>query len=339
MQAVRLRKYPRDARRLIVFLTPGADDVTGGILSICAHYGESVGLRPIHNSEVLLCTVPGEPILARYTKFENSNRIFLLSQVLSYFKQVESLTIHIPEYHINEFLAGLSRREYAALRRVKELHLNIMLQNIRYIDGQNIGALKALGRTTCTTAHERYSTREIRDRLGVPLHRLSVYVSPEQYCRAPYEDKEDLLIVSPDEHPLKKAILEEIAAKLPHLRIQIISGLTYEQYKRTICAAKWSLTFGEGLDGYFVEAVFSGAVSLAAYNEEFFTPDFKSLETVYDSYRSLKEHVVSDLRRLDEKQAYAGYQAREFSMVAKYYNITLYRSNLARFYRGDYTFP
>src|SRR6266852_4198044 len=68
--------------RLIVFLTPGYEYRSGGVISIASIYRESLALRHLHRSEVVLCIVPGEPLLTKYTWFENRNYILDLESVL-----------------------------------------------------------------------------------------------------------------------------------------------------------------------------------------------------------------------------------------------------------------
>jgi len=67
---------------------------------------------------------------------------------------------------------------------------------------------------------------------------------------------------------MKEAVLGELK-QVAGLSVQIIRNLTYDQYKSLVSRAKWALTFGEGLDGYFIEPVFSGAIAFAVYNEQF----------------------------------------------------------------------
>src|SRR5712671_377882 len=140
--------------------------------------------------------------------------------------------------------------------------------------------------------------------MGVPLHWLSVCVGPEYYPLSGYRDKEPLLIVSPDPQPLKEKVLHRIAQACPDLTIRIIENLSYGDYRKLARRAKWSLTFGEGLDGYFLEPVFSGGVSFAVFNDRFFTPPFSHLETLYQSWEALMEEMAADIKRLDEPVAY-----------------------------------
>ncbi|HEC88426.1 MAG TPA: hypothetical protein ENI52_03825 [Thermoplasmata archaeon] len=331
--------YSPNTNKLIVFLTPGYDIVNGGILSISSIYIESVKLKPIHGAQVVLCTVPNDPPLLKYTKFKNQNYIYRFSQILSYFQNLEYLMIHIPEYAVNRFLKNISPLEYTKFKKMKNIHFNIMLQNIKLLSSvEDIEKLKKFGKVTCTTAHEQYSSLETRKRLGVPLHKLSTYVSPEFYDRKSYTEKKDLMIVSPDAHPRKKEILNLIRKQLPGIDIKVIKNLTYEEYKTILSRAKWALTFGEGLDGYFVETIFSGGISFAVYNPEFFTEDFKHLLTVYNDFGTLIKNICSDIENLDNPKKYTTYQSEQYNICRKYYNYKKYIKNLELFYRGEYTY-
>lgn len=331
--------YSPAARRLIVFLTPGFDIVTGGILSASSIYRETKGVKNLHGAETVMCTMPGDPPLLKYTRFENQNYIYSLSQILSYFKDIEMLMIHIPECAVEQFLKNLTYSDYLRICRIRDVRLNIMLQNIdllspmKYVEG-----LKRLGRLTCTTAHDKYSTLELRKVLKIPLHKLSVYVSPEQYHRKSYGEKEDLIIVSPDAHIEKARVLSLLSAEFPRMKIQIIRDLTYENYKEVISRAKWALTFGEGLDSYFVETIFSGGISFSAYNQRFFTEDFKSLRTVYGNWDALIQNICSDIRQLDNEKTYTTYQEEQYDLCHKHYRYDEYLKNLRLFYTGEYTY-
>jgi len=199
--------------------------------------------------------------------------------------------------------------------------------------------LKRFGRVTATTAHEAYSNSATRQALGVTVHKLSVYFGPELYKRTAYQDKEPILVVSHDEHPLKEQVLQQVAHAHPKLEIRIVNNLSYEEYKALVSRAKWALTFGEGLDGYFAETIFSGGNSFAVFNERFFTPAFAALETVYPSWEVLLERMTVDLQRLDEAVAYHRCWRRAYDLLTGLYSTDQFRENLRAFYRGEYTFP
>ncbi|MEM4523328.1 MAG: hypothetical protein QW738_08975 [Nitrososphaeria archaeon] len=325
-------------RRVIVFLVPGYDIVNGGIMSIASLCSETKKLKHIHSSEVFLCTIPGDPLLLRYTKFKNDHFVFSLPLLLSYFNKLEKIMIHIPEYAVTRF-KEYWKREIERREPKFELHFNILLQNIKLLSSfEDIKALGRFGHVTCTTAHKQYTNSEIREKLGVPLHRFSVYISPEQYERRNFSEKKDIMVVSPDKSKYKKRILSSIKNGFSNLRIVIVKNIPYEKYKNLIAESKWVLTFGEGLDGYFVEGVFSGCIPFAVYNTDFFTPDFEDLPTIYPSYSIMVEKITKDLSILNNEKSFTAYNDILFNLCSKYYNYQEYLKNIERFYRGEYDF-
>jgi len=338
-QRALLRSYDPHLKRLIIFITPGWNEPRGGVRSIVSIYEETKKLHRLHQSKALLCTIADDELRLKYTWFKNRHYILQLADVMNYFSELEEMLIHVPECYIDRFVAMAKAELMDTLRRIPALRFNILLQNIDLIQDQDVEALKSLGPTTCTTAHQRYSTVETRASLGVPLHHLSVCGGAAQYRYVRYRKKEGLMIVSADEHPEKKRILDTIAANNPHLVVRVIQGIKYTEYLRLVGKAKWCLTFGEGLDHYFIETVFCGGVSFAVYNDRFFTPEFKTLETVYDNLQQLEEKISTDLLRLDHESVFVPYQKRQFEIVSNIYKHAEYCRNVGEFYRGNYSFP
>ena len=325
--------------RLVVFLTPGFELVSGGVISIANLYRESAALADVHHSKVVLCALPGDPFFLRYSWFANRNYILHLEHLLKFCGHLDYLQLHIPEYAVNQVVGWLADAAQPLMRNVRELHLNVMLQNIDLIQGQNVEGLKRFGKVTCTTAHEAYSNPSIRAGLGISLHRLGTCNGSELYTLAGYEKREQLLMVSSDPHPLRDEVLRQVSKQLPELKIKVIENLLYEDYVKLTRRAKWSLTFGEGLDGYFVDPVFSGGVSFAVFNDSYFTPAFAELENIYPSWEVLLNKLPEDLRRLDEPGAYNRCWRQTYDLLSSLYSTERFRNNLRMFYRGEYTFP
>jgi hypothetical protein len=340
-----IQQLDASAKKLIVFLVPGADretgtdKISGGVMSIVSLCEESADMKSIHQAEVVLCTLPNEYILFRHTQFKNHTDVFRFSQLRQYFKKAEEILFHLPEFTCSYFLEYINDSDRKWLQQLGKVHINILNQNIRLMPGADIiSKLKKLaGLVTITTAHQRYCNPQYREEYGIPLHKFSVWISPEKYAFTPYREKENLLVVSPDLHPAKQDILDKLLA-VPGLTVQVIQALTYEQYKATITRAKWALTFGEGLDGYIIEPIFSGAVGFAVYNEDFFTPDFKGMETIYPSHEELSRLMISDMERLDNEKDFTAYQQTQFTLCAKYYSHEQYQENIRDFYEEKYTF-
>lgn len=337
-RAVMTQAVGLGTKRLIVFLTPGFDSPNGGILSISWIYRESMALTDLHEAKVAICTVPGDPPLLKYTWFKNRDYLLDFEALLDRCAQLDYLLVHVPEYAINQ-VSDWIESNASRLQRIKDVHFNVLIQHIDIARGQDLRRLSRFGRVTGTTAHEAYSNAATREALGVTLHRLSCCNGPERYTLSSYEEKKPILMVSHDEHPLKNKVLADIESALPELKIQVIQNLTFEEYLDVARSAKWSLTFGEGLDSYFSDPVFSGGVSFAVFNERFFTPGFAKLETVYPSWDVLMDRITNDLQRLDEPVAYERCWRQAWNLLGDLYSTERFRENLRAFYRGEYTFP
>lgn len=340
-----IKSVDSSAKDLILFMVQGADFfagrdlISGGTISIVSLCEETSRLKDVNHSEVVMCTFPGERLLFQHTQFKNETPVFRYSQLPRHFKSVQRLLVHVPEFMVERFVTQLDQGKLAWLQQVAECHVNIMNQNIRLMPPPAVVARlrRKAKQVSITTAHRKYCTADVQQKYQVPLHLFSVWISPEKYFFKPYSEKENLMVVSPDFHPRKEEVLA-LLKNVPGLQIQIIQNLTYEAYKELISRAKWSLTFGEGLDGYFIEPVFSGAISLAIYNQEFFTPDFAPLRTVYASIDDLVNRVLSDLQELDTAERFTDYQQEEFARCADHYSHEQYIRQLTAFYRREYTF-
>ena len=326
-------------KRLIIFLTPGFDLRAGGVMAILSMMRETIALRHLHRAKVALCAVPGDdPNFVKYTWFDNDDYLLSLDGVLKGCGRLDYLQLHIPDYAVNLLLDWLTSAAGTLLKNIGEIHLNVLLFNIDNIQGQNVRGLLSFGKATCTTAHEAYSNLATRQAQGVPLHRLGCLYGPELFPRSGYHDKEPLLIVSHDGHPLKTEVLESIARAFPDLKIQIIHGLHYEEYRKLLRRAKWALTFGEGLDSYFGDTILSGGVAFAVFNDRYFTSEYAKLENVYPSWEVLMDRITTDLRRLDEPVAYDRCSQEGYDLLSAYCGTDRFRENLRLFYCGEYTF-
>jgi hypothetical protein len=90
------------------------------------------------------------------------------------------------------------------------------------------------------------------------------------------EAKKDLVPVAPDPSPYRERVLDLLAMAWPWPRVHAAQGIRFEEYLKLARSAKWSLTFGEGLDDDFTAVALGGGVGFAVYNEDFFAPEYRS---------------------------------------------------------------
>lgn len=342
-----LKLHPQGAKKLIVFVVPGADwfsgedKITGGILSIASIYHETLRLQEIHQAEVIMVTEPGGYLLFKHTKFENTIPVFRFEQLFSYFHKLKEVLFHVPEYLLPNFIAAAVKRQPSGLSAIKVVHVNILNQNIRLMpEPAVVDKVKEVASlVTQTTAHEKYTTAEVREKWGVPLHRFSVFGSPEKYKRLAFAEKENLLVISPDENPEKESVLNLVRESFEDYRQVVIRNMPYQVYLQTIGKAKFALTFGEGLDFYFLETVFSGGIGIAVYNEEFFPESWQNLPGIFSTYEDLQQNVPNFLKKaLESESAYKQIHEQQYRACSLLYSYKDYQENIRKFYLKEYLF-
>jgi hypothetical protein len=351
LREIQIRKYQKsetnklnsEATKLIVFFIPGAEyktgkeAISGGLISIVSLAEES---RKIFSNdlttEVVCCTYFGDHLLFKLTSFENSTPVFNYRLLTKYFKKASSIILHVPELFVEDFY----NYQLVNLRfDFQNIHVNILNQNINLMPkNQTIAKINDIFKqVTITTAHKKYCTSQFQELYNVPLHLLSVWISPEKYKRTDYREKKDLILFSPDNSDLTEKIIQLVNSKLPEFETRIINGLSYEEYKNLIREAKFVITTGEGLDAYFVEIYFSGGIGIAIKNEEFFDEKYLSLNEVLKEEELISNNLWKLISRLNNGEAYAIVNSSTSSLLLEDYSSENYHINLQKFYQGKYS--
>lgn len=327
-------------KNLIIFLIPPEKLVNGGIMSIFSICKVSRQFTDTHQADVALATYPGTKSYGRNDLFENDETIYAFDDIIAR-GAPESLLLHVPEYASYDICRKL-REDYADyLGNVKNLHINIMNQNILMMPGPADSAnwFTLTPNVTQTIAHFKTATQAIANTYDIPTHLLTTYLNPEDYAYSGYEDKEKLICLSPDITDEKEAIVATLRKELPDFTFLTVQNMTYEEYKETIKRSRFTITFGEGFDSYFLETFLTGGMGLAVYNEDFFPdPTFAQLKNTFSSYDDMAKHIVGTIKELDSKKAYEKVVAQNKQKIVDLYNFDRYAANLRRFYEGEYTY-
>lgn len=335
-----LESFDSNIKKLIIFLVPGWDGVNGGVMSICSLARVSKNLKSLHDAEVLIATIPKHSLFDKYSGFESSFDIYRFEQLFNYFTELEDLVLHIPENFVIDFLNNISSEDSRRIKEVNNLQINVMNQNIWLMpEVEHIDRLREItSNITITVAHQKYCTKKLRDKYKSTVHLFSTSNLTEYYYRK-YEDKENLLLTSIDEHPLKEQIVSKIKEEFPLLKVKKIENMNYEEYKNWISRAKWMITFGEGIDGYFCESIRSGAIPFAVYNADFFSNTFEGLVNVYESYKEMLNQIAYDIKHLDNPTSFKEHNDHLIALDKIEYNDEEYKKNICDYYLGEYTLP
>jgi hypothetical protein len=331
---------PASIKKLILFFVPGHEFISGGILSIFSLYRLSKSMEAIHGSRVLMCYFPGEAGADyKYRKFKNEAIIYPYEMIIDTCSNASEILLHIPCYAFSQIISRLGMHFFVDLQQRCSVRVNILNQGM-IPDIPRLMLLKeVVPNLTCTSAHSSYCTSKQRQDWGVPLHHLPAWFYPDDAPSRPFETKRDLMIVSPDQCPSREAILATIAAALPQLEIQVIQDMPFEKYIALEKEAKWSLTFGEGMDAYFFGTFLRGGVGFAVYNDFFFTADYQGFKTIYPSYNMLQQRIVDDIKSLDCKEKMETYNSHVRPLLNNNWGPQKTRMALESFYCGEYTLP
>ncbi|HUA13564.1 MAG TPA: hypothetical protein VL989_03635 [Candidatus Sulfotelmatobacter sp.] len=325
--------------KLIVFFVPPKKDVNGGIISIFSICKVSREFTDIHNSDVVISTFPSYKSYKTNDLFKNDEVIYSFDEIVDK-GPYESLQLHVPEYASKIIFDGI-RPYFDYLKSIPNLSINILNQNILMMNDplQIANWFMLTPSVTQTTAHDRYTTQKLADTYDLPTKHLSTFVDSSQYEKVPYDKKEKLIVLSPDESEKRDVIIKTLSQKLPDYKQVVIKNMPYEEYKKTIARAKFTLTFGEGFDGYYVEGFFSGGVTFAIYNDDFF-PDkeFSKFENTFSSDKDMLDSVVGRMAKLDNRQLYEKLNKLNLERINKLYSYDAYKQNIKNFYLKHYDF-
>lgn len=330
----------KSSRKTIVFLIPSENTANGGIMSIFSLCKMS---REIcKDANIVISTVPGKITYAQNNNFKNDEKIYRWSQIIENSKNVKEMIIHVPEYYADKFYKNMRIKDKCFLKTIKNLQINILNQNLDFMPSpekiQNL--YKLTDKITQTTAHKKYATQEVCNKWNIPTHWFSVFIDYKSYKNVSFENKERLIVISPDKNEYKENVLDLLQSKLEEYEIKTVQNMTFEEYMDLIAKAFVVITFGEGFDGYFTQPPRVKTVSFAVFNKTFFPDEsWLELKNVYKSYEDMLSNIVEDIKSL-EKSSETYYNICKIltDKRDKINGLDKFKGNLKRFYEKQYDF-
>lgn len=342
-QDLLLFKKLQETEHLIVFLVPEINTISGGIYSIFSIAKQSRKFKSIHKSDVIVMTIPNKnnKTYFRQTYFRNEEIVYRFDQLLQ-FRNLKTLTIHVPEFFSRDFYARISEKERSFIKNIPNTHINILNQNIVLMPkAQEFENLyKLTPNISQTVAHHSYASQEMANRYGLKTLLLPAYTDLSNYPKSGFEEKEDIIIYSPDEHPEKASILELLKKELPKYELIEIWDISFDEFMELVTRAKFGITFGEGFDGYLAQPIHQGGISFAVYNEDFF-PDksYLNFSNIFKSFDELKQNLVVTIKRLESsKQDYTELNQSFVSTMDALYSFEHYCDCIKNFYLGAFDY-
>jgi hypothetical protein len=296
--------FPRQvevAEKLMVLIVPEHDAMSGGIYSMFSIANQMKQMRSSHGYEVVLMTRPNEHGITHFRNswFKNSENVYRFQQ-LARCSKAKEIYIHLPEYASNTFMELLDDETKEYLLSVDNVAINLLNQNIELMpEKEEYQDLReAFGDLTQSVAHHSYSGQDIANHYQLPTLLVPAYTDLTPYPASDYKDKENLIIYSLDEAPYKKKVLANLKKNFPGFEFVEIRGMLFDDYMEYATKCKFSITFGEGFDGYLAQPIYQGGIGFSVYNEDFFPSEsFLGYENIF----STPEEMISDISGVMKK--------------------------------------
>lgn len=338
--------FPRSAEhseRLMVIVIPEHNSMSGGIYSMFSIASQMRKFKAHHGYEVLLVTRPNPKNITyfRQTNFRNSENVYRFEQLL-HCKELKKLYLHIPEYTCDIFHDLLSNEEKAWLSSLGKDHvfLNILNQNIELMpEPMRLDALYCISdHISQSVAHHAYFTEHHTNLYGIPSILLPAYTDLSQYSATSFDMKENLVIYSPDDAPHKEKTLSIIRKELPNLKLVEIKDISFEEYMELATACRFSISFGEGFDGYIAQPILMGGLGFTIYKKEFFpSEDFLEFDNIFIDEEDMINRIVPTIRHFQQNADI--YNKLNSELQEKYnalYNAEDYKERIRRLSLRDF---
>jgi hypothetical protein len=298
-----IRKDVENHNKFMIIVIPEHNEMSGGIYSFFSIARAAYQLRHEHDYKILIMTRPnrmGETYI-RQRNFRNYEDVLRFDQIVR-FAKAETVYLHIPEYAASHFVESLDESTLKFLRNVKKLYINVLNQKIEIMpDRYALEGVRALANElTQSVAHHAYFGQEYADKYGTPLLLLPAYTDLSPYEAVPPEEKDNLIIYSPDDADWKDTVIKKLRKNLPDYELREIRGIDFDTFMDLASRCRFAISFGEGFDGYVAQPCYQGGVGFAVYNEEYFpTDEMLRLKNIFISKDDIEDNIVSTIKELD----------------------------------------
>lgn len=341
MQDITFPPAIANAEKLFVIVIPEHNEMSGGIFSMFSIANVVKRLKSQHGYEVVLMTRPNptDTTYCRQKNFPNAEDVFRLEQIVRC-EQVKDLYLHIPEYVAPTFIENLNVDTLNFLKNIETLHINFLNQNFELMpESHEFENLRELTTNlTQSVAHHSYFKQELTDKYNLPTLLLPAYTDLSAYNSSTFENKDNLIIYSLDDAPHKEEVLKKIQEELPEYELIEIRGITFDQYMDLATRCKFSISFGEGFDGYVAQPIYQGGIGMTVYNEEYFpSEDFLQYDNFFSDEDHMIESIVSTIKTLSsDPKAYEELNKKLVAEWDKLYSFDEYVAQIKKLINKEF---
>jgi hypothetical protein len=306
MQDITFPRQVENAESLFVIIVPEHNTMSGGIYSFFSIAKAAYNIRHKHHYAIVVMTRPNRYDLTylRQRNFRNYEDVFRFEQITRC-KRVKEIYLQIPEYAAPTFIASLTKEQREYLLSRDRLYVNILNQNHELMpEKEELHDLQAFAHElTQSVAHHAYFSQAHADRYDLPMLLLPAYTDLSSYEAIDRDEKEKLIIYSLDELPHREPVLKALREGLPDYQLVEIRDVTFDRYMELATRCLFSITFGEGFDGYLAQPIYQGGIGFAVYREEYFpTEKLRDFPNIFSSEQDMIDNIVSRIRLFENDE-------------------------------------
>lgn len=314
------------AKKVMAVIVPEHNEMSGGIYGMFFLADLMKRYKSEHGYEVLLMTNPNESrdTYCRQRNFLNNADVYRFEQIV-YCQKAEEIYLHIPEYATAGFLSRCGESTIRYLFDRKKIFINILNQNTMLMpEPDKFSDLRRIAdEITQSVAHHAYFGQEFANKYNLPTILFPAYTDLSPYVSSKFANKENIIIYSKDSAAHKENCLKLISSHLPHYRLVEIRSMSFDDYMDLATRCKFSISFGEGFDGYVAQPIYQGGIGITVYNADFFpSSDFLRFPNFFRSPADMLENVVDFIMKLEDDEK--GYDGLNQEIVAEWNKLYVY---------------
>lgn len=286
----------------IVFVVPNKDLICGGTMSISNMADVAKEIFP--DKEVYIAITDRLQRFERYKHFNSPHAIINLRFFLKSWLKKANVVIHVYDAGTLDLLRLLNEPAYRSY--LTKVRVNILNQNQEFMPPEEDilklkGSVENISMTLAFNANKDLSFPYLNYK---PMHVGAWYPDLAQ-VDIPFRLKQNLCILSPD----KSDYREEIKAKLIDAGIECYDTwpISFPDFCKLQQKAKWTISFGEGWDGYSSGQFINGGIGFGVlqknFSQDYF--DFDNLPPfLFKSYEDMNNTIISVIQKLNEESVY-----------------------------------
>ena len=258
-------KIKKSRREKIVFVVPSPDFISGGILSIINMYNTARELFP--DKDVYFVNIKRFQKVDRWHMLDFKGKILNLNYFLKrWLHNNDRIIFHVFEYGLMSFLVFLEKK--GLLHRMKNATLNILNQNQDQMPPEEKFQrfIPYFRDVTMTVAYKENEKKDFSCLTIPPIH-VGAYFEGPLPEQIPYSKKKNICIFSNDSGPHQ----EEIRKVVTDMGIKVYDKypIPYSDFVNLQKEAKFTISFGEGWDGYTMGQFSNGGIGFGVYQKNF----------------------------------------------------------------------